>query len=95
MVTTAPVEKIQDVKEMLKIARAMEEASAKDYNLWANQCSANADAGSRKVFEDLVADEERHYSQYDIEAVNLEKFGERYLALQSIEGSKKAGSATA
>lgn len=95
MVTAAPVEKIQDVKEMLKMARAMEEASAKDYNLWANQCSTNADAGSRKVFEDLVADEERHYSQYDIEAVNLEKFGERYLALQSIEGSKKAGSAPA
>ncbi len=84
--------KVQDVQRDAKCAGM--EASAKD-TAGANQCSANADAGSRKVFEDLVADEERHYSQYDIEAVNLEKFGERYLALQSIEGSKKAGSAPA
>jgi len=95
MVASAEVQKIQEVKKMLEMARKMEEESARDYNLWANECSANADAGSRKIFEDLVADEERHYEQYDNEAVNIEKFGERYLALQSIEGSKKtvAGSA--
>ena len=90
MVAAHEVEKIQDVKKMLEKARAMEEGSAKDYNLWANECSANADAGSRKVFEDLVADEERHFDQYDNEADNIEKYGERYLALQSIEGSKRA-----
>jgi bacterioferritin len=89
MVASAEVQKIHDVKQMLQLARSMEEGSAKDYNLWANVCSANADSGSRKVFEDLVADEERHYEQYDNEAVNIEKFGERYLALQSIEGSKR------
>ena len=89
MVASSEVQKVQDVKKMLEMARGMEEGSAKDYNLWANECSANADAGSRKVFEGLVEDEERHYEQYDIEAVNIEKFGERYLALQSIEGSKK------
>ena len=82
------VEKVQDVKKMLEKARAMEEESAKDYNLWANECSANADAGTRKIFEDLVTDEERHYDQYDNEVQNIEKYGERYLALQSIEGSK-------
>lgn len=90
MVASAEVQKIQDVKKMLEMARSMEESSAKDYNLWANECSANADAGSRKVFEALVEDEERHYEQYDNEAENIEKFGERYLALQSIEGSKKS-----
>ena len=37
-----------------------------------------------------MADEERHYDQYDNEAVNIEKYGDRYLALQSIEGSKNA-----
>jgi bacterioferritin len=88
MVTAHEVEKIQDVKKMLEKARAMEEESAKDYNLWANECSANADAGTRKIFEGLVADEERHYDQYDNEVENIEKYGERYLALQSIEGSK-------
>jgi bacterioferritin len=94
MVASAGVEKIQDVKKMLEMARGMEEGSTKDYNLWANECSANADAGSRKVFEGLVEDEERHYEQYDNEAANIEKFGERYLALQSIEGSKKSVAGT-
>lgn len=90
LVASEAVEKIHDVKKMLEMARSMEVASAKDYNLWANECSANADAGTRKVFEGLVEDEERHYEQFDNEAVNIEKFGERYLALQSIEGSKKS-----
>jgi len=88
MVALHEVEKIQDVKAMLEKARSMEEESAKEYNIWANECSANADAGSRKIFESLVADEERHYDQYDNEVQNIEKYGERYLALQSIEGNK-------
>ena len=89
MVAAMGVQKIHDVKKMLELARKMEEDSARDYNIWANECSANADAGSRKVFEGLVDDEERHFNQYDMEVENIEKFGERYLALQSIEGSKR------
>jgi bacterioferritin len=42
-----------------------------------------------------VADEERHYDQYDDEDQNIEKYGERYLALQSIEGSKNAAAGSA
>ena len=88
MVAAMEVQKIHDVKEMLVLARKMEQDSARDYNIWANECSANADAASRIVFEGLVADEERHYDQYDDEVVSLEKFGDGYLALQSIERSK-------
>jgi len=88
------VQKIQDIGEMLKTARGMEEQSIKDYNKWANECSANADSVSKTLFETLVADEERHYDQYDIELENLEKFGANYLALQSIEGSKTRSSGT-
>ena len=33
-------------------------------------------------------DEERHFDQYDEEIDNLAKFGDNYLALQSIERSK-------
>jgi bacterioferritin len=89
LVASSKVNKIHDVKEMLKQACKMEEGSTKDYNLWANECSSHADAGSRKVFENLVADEERHYDQFHNEVIKIDKFGERYLALQSIEGSKK------
>jgi bacterioferritin len=79
---------IQNVKEMLELARSMEENSARDYNIWANECAQNADSVSKKLFESLVEDEERHFDQYDIEINNLEKFGDNYLALQSIERSK-------
>ena len=92
MVASMEVQKIHDVKEMLKLARRMEEESTKDYNLWANECAANADSASKKVFEALVDDEERHFDQYDIEMTNIDKFGERYLALQSIERSKNLAS---
>ena len=88
MVTSAEVTKIQDVAEMLDMAIKMEQGSVRDYNLWANECSANADSGSKKIFEQLVDDEERHYDQYDNEKNNLVRFGDRYLALQSIEMSK-------
>jgi bacterioferritin len=47
---------------------------------------------SKKLFERLVEDEERHFNQYDDEMNNLKKFGENYLALQSIERSKNLGS---
>jgi bacterioferritin len=88
MVAAEPVKKIHKVRDMLELSRNMEEQSAKDYNIWANESSANADSGTKKVFEGLVDDEERHFDQYDIEMVNIDKFGERYLALQSIERSK-------
>ncbi len=88
MVAAHPVAKIHDVKKMLEMARDMEAGSAKDYNHWANECSANADAGTKKIFEALVDDEERHGDQFETEMENIVKFGERYLALQSIERSK-------
>lgn len=66
----------------------MEQESALQYNKWANECGANADSVSKTLFENLVADEERHFDQYDTELDNMDKFGERYLALQSIERSK-------
>jgi bacterioferritin len=88
MVASMEVQKIHDVRQMLELARKMEEGSTKDYNVWANESSANADAATRKVFEGLVEDEERHFDQYDTEMENIDKFGEQYLALQSIERSK-------
>lgn len=88
----AEVEKITDVREMLVKARSMEEESAREYNDWANQSARNADAATKRIFEDLVADEERHFDMFDSEIDNLDRFGEKYLALQSIERSKAVAS---
>ena len=95
MTASSPVQKIHDVGEMLALACKMEESSVLDYNRFANECAQNADSNTKKLFEDLVNDEERHYDQYDNEMNNLKRFGDRYLALQSIESSKSMASGTA
>ncbi len=91
MEIAAPTEPVRDVKAMLEMGCKMEEASARDYNLWANECSANADSASKKIFEELVLDEERHFDQFDTELGNLATYGDKYLAMQSMERSKNIG----
>lgn len=88
MKAAGEVKLVQNVEEVLEMARKMEETSARDYNLWANECSANADSVSKKIFEQLVGEEEVHYAQYDNELDKVKQFGDRYLALQSIERAK-------
>jgi bacterioferritin len=91
MTPAEPVKTETDVSKMLEMASAMEHQSAMDYNRWAQECAQNADAMSKQLFEELVADEERHFDQYDTELDNLARFGKDYLALQSIERSRNRG----
>lgn len=86
MVTTAPVEPIIEPAEILARAAAMEQQSARDYNKAALECSANADAVSKQIFEALVGDEEGHFDAFDKQLDNIKRFGPSYLALQSFEG---------
>ncbi len=95
MKAAGDVKKIHDVEKMLEEAAKMETESANDYNKFANECAQQADSVSKKLFEELVADEERHFDQYDKEMENMQKFGDNYLALQSIERSKLLGGANA
>jgi len=88
MVPGRDVQKIHDVDKMLELSDKLEEEAVMMYNKFANECGANADSVTKKLFEDLVTDEERHFDQFDTETDNLAKFGERYLVLQSIERSK-------
>lgn len=78
----------QNVGKMLDIAKTMEEESYEMYNDFARQCNDNNDSASKRLFEQLVDDEERHFDQYDLEEDNMQKYGDNYLALQSIERSK-------
>jgi len=88
MVPAGKVKTIKDVPEMLATAAGMEQQNIIDYNRWAMECATNADSVSKTLLESIVVDEERHFDQYDTEGDNLKKFGEKYLALQSIERSK-------
>jgi bacterioferritin len=89
MQTAQKVEKIRLVKDMLALASKMESQSVKEYNEWAKECTDHSDAISRQLLESLAADEEKHYDRFQREVENILNFGDNYLALQSIERSKK------
>lgn len=91
MEPAAKVEKIKDVKAMLELSAKLEEQASEDYNKWANMASENNDSVTKKLFEKLVGEEEEHFEHFDDEIENLKKFGDNYLALQSIERSKNVG----
>ncbi len=88
MVPSQSVQKINTVKEMIEFAKKSEETAVEMYNDFALTCAKNKDSATKKIFEALVDDEERHYDQFDNEMDNFEKFGKEYLALQAIERGK-------
>jgi bacterioferritin len=88
MVPAQGVKKITDVKEMLVFAQESENEAIEMYNDFAKQSAENKDSATKKIFESLVDDEERHFDQFDNEMENMEKFGDRYLALQAVDRGK-------
>lgn len=88
------VEPIQDVTAMLEWATNSEQSAIRMYNQFAIECASNADSATKKLFEDLVMDEERHFGQFDNEAENVTRFGASYLAQQAMERSKAASGTT-
>ena len=80
-----PVEKIHDALKMLEKAQEMERQAQTDYNQRALECAKNADSGTKKIFEELVDDEERHFELFQTQVEHIERFGEQYLALQSFQ----------
>ena len=87
------IEKIHDAEDMLKKADALEQDAIKMYNRFANECAQNADSGTKKLFEELVAAEEGHWDQFDQQSEHVQRFGEQYLALQSFQGGPPEGGA--
>jgi len=95
MVPAGPVEKITDPEAILIKAMAMEEDGVQTYNQAALTCSANADAASKQIFEQLVQDEERHFDLFEKQHDNIKRFGPNYLALQSFGSGSTPGAAPA
>jgi bacterioferritin len=85
------VEHIRDPKKMLEWAMKSEEEAMDMYNDFAVECTNARDAGTKQIFEQIIADEERHFEGFEQEFDNLEKFGDRYLAQQAMERSKRLG----
>lgn len=91
MAVAEPVQKITDIAGMLAKAKQMESDSVHDYNKSALECAHHGDSVSKQLFEELVAGEEGHYDNFDMQETHLKKFGEQFLALQSIERSRTMG----
>lgn len=89
MIPSKNVKQIRDVKEMLKYAKELEDATVANYNEWAKICGENKDAISKTLFEEILAEEEGHYDDFDTELAHIENFGDKYLALQTLQRSKK------
>jgi bacterioferritin len=89
MKPASEVKHIRDVEEMLKWAMKSEEDAMDMYNDFALEASKAKDAGTKQIFEQIIADEEMHFETFEQEFENLKKFGDRYLAQQAMERSKK------
>ena len=89
------VEHIRDVEKMLEWAMKSEEDAMDMYNDFAVKATNARDSETKQIFEQIIADEERHFEGFETEFENLQKFGDRYLAQQAMERSKKMGMPTA
>jgi len=72
------------------------EAEAIDmYSQWALEVvNEGMDIGTEQIFKKVIADEERHYEIFEREFLNLQRFGNQYLAQQAMERSRKIGTQT-
>lgn len=95
MAPAGPVETITTPETILERAMAMEEESGNAYNRAAIACGANADAGSKQLFERVVQDEETHYDQFEKQRDNIKRFGLSYLAMQSFGAAEASHTTTA
>ena len=87
-----PLEKIQDPKKMLEWAMQNETEAIDKYSKWSLEViSEGRDIGTEQIFKKIVADEERHFEIFEREFLNLQKFGDQYLAQQAMERSRKIG----
>lgn len=72
------------VKEHLEIDLKDELEAVVQYNQAVNICSAAADAGSRELFEHMIADEERHADFLEAQLQTIKDVGlPNYLAQQT------------
>jgi len=63
------------------------------YSQWAiDVVVQERDIGTEHIFKKVVMDEERHFEMFETEFLNLQKFGQQYLAQQAMERSRKMGS---
>ncbi len=90
MVLAKGVNHVTEPKEMLDYARQLEVATIEDYNMWSKETGDNGDAGTHRMFQNLIEQEEGHMDHFRLEMENAGEFGAEYLALQVVDNLKHA-----
>ncbi len=81
---------MSDTAEMLQFAMQLEQSTIDFYNEASRIAAEYKDAVTHKMFQDIIVEEENHLDTFRTELQNLRDYGENYLALQSVAGSKHA-----
>lgn len=81
---------MSDTTEMLQFALRLEQSTIDTYNEASRIAAEHKDAITHKMFQDIIAEEENHMDIFRTELQNMHDYGENYLALQSIAGSKES-----
>ncbi len=79
---------ITDPKEALRMAMQLEQSTIDGYNEASRIASEQKDAVTHKMFQDILSEEEEHLDTFRTELQHLIDYGDEYLALQSVAGSK-------
>lgn len=80
---------ITDPKEALRMSMMLEQSTIDSYNEASRIAAECKDAVTHKMFQDIIAEEERHLDTFRTELQNLHDYGDDYLALQSVAASKQ------
>jgi len=80
---------IKDVGEAFEFSMKLEQGTIDSYNEFSRLCSAEDDAITHRLFQDMSAEEEEHLDIFRTELQNMKDYGAQYLALQSVAHSKE------
>lgn len=81
---------MEDTTAILQFSMQLEQATVDFYNDASRIAAEHKDAVTHKMFQEILAEEERHMDTFRTELQNMHDYGDNYLALQSVAGSKAA-----
>ena len=81
---------VTEPEQALQFAMELEQSTIDAYNEASRLASEYGDAVTHKMFQNLIVDEERHLDTFRTELQNLKEYGDEYLAMQAVAGSREA-----
>ncbi len=84
------VKPLTEPDEMLAFAIQLEESTIEHYNAASVRAAEHFDTVTQRLFQDIIAEEERHLDLFRTELQSLRDFGDDYLVQQTTAGSRAA-----